>query len=79
MKKDLFITNFLEEFEDVNINEITIESEFRDFDEWDSMTAMMIIAMIDEKYNVIIEPEELKLSNTIGELFDLILSKKTAN
>lgn len=77
MKKELFLSNFVEELEDVKINEITLESKFRDFDEWDSMTAMMIIAMIDEKYNVIIAPDELKSCNSIGELFDLILLKES--
>lgn len=76
MKKDLFISNFVEEFEELNKSEVTFEDKFRDFDEWDSMTAMMIIAMIDEKYEVVVEPEELKLCITIGEIFNLVESKK---
>ena len=58
MKEDKFISEFIEESEEVPNIKIDLNTKFRDLDDWDSMTFMMIIAMIDENYNIIITPEE---------------------
>ena len=72
VKIDKFISDFLIQFEEEPKGNFNLESKFRDIDGWDSMTSMMIIAMIDEKYNIIISPENMKECNTIKDIFDLI-------
>lgn len=70
-----FIQNFADQFEeseDVNFNSVT---KFRELDEWSSLLALSIIAMIDEEYNVKIKGDDIRNSATIEDLFNIVKSK----
>ena len=67
-----FIKEFILELETEPNFKVDLNTIFRDLDDWDSMTSMMIITMIDENYNVVITPDEMLKSVTIGDLFKLI-------
>lgn len=76
MKIENFIEHFASQFEDTPLNEFESNTRFRDLENWDSMAALSIIAMVDENYKVKLSPNELKQSNTIQDLFDLVKAKK---
>ena len=71
-----FIQNFADQFEDLCINELTVDSVFNRLDEWTSLAALSVIAMIDDEYEVSINGNDIRNLETIGDLFDLIKSKK---
>ena len=71
-----FIENFAEQFDDTETSEIQADTEYRELDEWTSLTALSIIAMIDEEYDVQLKADEMRKTQTIQELFDLVKSKK---
>lgn len=71
-----FIENFAEQFDDTDVSEIQADTEYRELDEWTSLTALSIIAMIDEEYDVQLRADEMRKTQTIQELFDLVKSKK---
>ena len=71
-----FIVNFAEQFDDTESSEIQADTEYRELDEWTSLTALSIIAMIDEEYDVQLKADEMRKTQTIQELFDLVKSKK---
>ena len=71
-----FIENFAEQFDDTDASEIQADTEYRELDEWTSLTALSIIAMIDEEYDVQLKADEMRKTQTIQELFDLVKSKK---
>ena len=71
-----FIENFAEQFDDTELSEIQADTEYRELDEWTSLTALSIIAMIDEEYDVQLKADEMRKTQTIQELFDLVKSKK---
>ena len=71
-----FIENFAEQFDDTESSEIQADTEYRELDEWTSLTALSIIAMIDEEYDVQLRADEMRKTQTIQELFDLVKSKK---
>ena len=71
-----FIENFADQFEDTEASEIQADTEYRELDEWTSLTALSIIAMIDEEYDVQLKADEMRKTQTIQELFDLVKSKK---
>ena len=71
-----FIENFAEQFDDTDASEIQADTEFHELDEWTSLTALSIIAMIDEEYDVQLKADEMRKTQTIQELFDLVKSKK---
>ena len=75
MDANEFIKNFAAQFDDTDASEFNLETRFRELDEWSSLNALAILNMIGKKYSVILKPEEMKLTNTVQELFDLVLSK----
>ena len=40
-----------------------------------SLVALLVITMVDEEYGIVLPPEEMRKTNTIQELFDLVASK----
>lgn len=70
-----FIENFADQFEDTDASVFTAETNYRDLDEWSSLKALSILAMIDEEYDVQLKGEEMRATNTIQELYDLVASK----
>lgn len=70
---------FLEMISDVlEIEDRTIEmtDAFRDYDEWDSLARLSLIAEIDDVYNIVIEDEVFKNLVTLGDLYNEI-NKRT--
>ena len=43
---------------------------------WTSLVALLVITMVDEEYGIVLPPEEMRKTNTIQELFDLVASKQ---
>jgi len=70
-----FIANFADQFENTEASVFTPETKFRELDEWSSLLALSILAMVDEEYDVQLKGEEMRATNTIQELFDLVSSK----
>lgn len=67
-----FIKNFAEQFEDTDFSVFTSDTNFRELEEWSSLMALSIIAMVDEEYDVQLKADEMRKTNTIQELFDLV-------
>jgi len=76
METTEFIKNFADQFDDTDFSEFTMETMFRELEEYSSLNALAILNMINKKYAVILKAEELRTTNTIQELFDLVKSKK---
>ncbi len=63
---------FREVFNEVNPNEITLDSEFRDFDQYSSLTQMTLVERITEELGVKIKLLPLIKAETIGDVLDII-------
>lgn len=70
-----FIQNFADQFDDTDASEFTAATEYRQLDEWSSLTALSIIAMVDEEYEVTLKGDDIRNSNTIEELFNIVKTK----
>lgn len=70
-----FILNFANQFDDTDVNEFTAETEFKNLDEWSSLVALSVIAMVDEEYDVTIKGEDIRNSTTIEDLFNAVKAK----
>lgn len=70
-----FIENFANQFDDTDAAVFTPETNFRELDEWSSLTALSILAMVDEEYDVQLKGEDMKKANTIGEVFEIVKDK----
>jgi acyl carrier protein len=70
-----FIENFANQFDDTDASVFTADTKFKEIEEWSSLTALSIIAMIDEEYDVTIKGDDIRNSVTIQDLFNLVQSK----
>lgn len=74
-----FIEKFSEQFDETESTEFKPDTNFKNLEEWSSLNALSIIAMVDEEYSVTIKGEDIKNSDTIEELFLLVSHKSNEN
>ena len=72
---DKFIEKIVEEFPDIKKENLGANMKFRDHVEWDSINALVLIAMVNVEYDVTINAEELINAETINDVF-LVVKKK---
>lgn len=70
-----FIQHFAEQFDETEVMAFKADTEFKLLDEWSSLSALSIIAMIDDEYNVTVKGEDIRTSVTIEDLFNIVRSK----
>ena len=70
-----FVILFSEQFDDTPAERFTPSTIFKDLGEWDSLAALSILAMVDEEMEKRISGADIRNSNTISDLFNLIQSK----
>ena len=58
-------------FEDTPIDSIAMDSKFKEFEDWDSLVALSLIALFDSEYNIKISGEKIREISTLKELFNL--------
>lgn len=75
MELNVFIRNFAEQFDGTNADSLCEATKFRELDEWSSMIALSVMAMVDEEYNVQLKADEVRSAETIGQLFEVIKGK----
>ena len=56
-----FIQNFADQFDDTDASVFTSETKFKELEEWSSLTALSVIAMIDEE--------------TVNDLYEIVKSR----
>ncbi len=71
-----FIENFADQFDETDISELKAETEFKELDEWSSLIALSVIAMVDEEYDVTIKGDDIRNSKTIEDLYNAVKSKE---
>ena len=76
MDINTFIDNFAEQFDDTSADQIKAETNFRDLDEWSSLIALSIIAMVDEEYGVTLKGDDIKNSTTVQDIFNRVVALK---
>ena len=71
-----FIENFADQFDDLDASTLSGATVFKDPDEWSSMMALAVMAMVNEEYDVELKGDDIRKSNTIEDLFNTVKSKK---
>ena len=76
--KEKFLDTFKEaleiEEEQVNMNDV-----MADFDTWDSMSRLSLIALLDEHFEIEVSDDEFKNMKTVQDLYDQVEAKVKAN
>lgn len=75
MKIKDFIENFADQFDDTDASVLTAETKFKELDEWSSLVALSVIAMVDDEYDVAIKGDDIRNAETIQDLFNVVESR----
>lgn len=70
-----FVAHFAEQFDATDASVFTPETRFREIDEWSSLIGLSVIAMVDEEYDVTLKGDDVKGSNTIMDLYNIVKSR----
>lgn len=73
-----FTKELEKEFEDIEPGTITPDTNYREIKSWSSMYALIVIAFVDANFEVELNADDLKNSQTIKDIYNIILSKKQA-
>jgi acyl carrier protein len=65
---EMVISEVLSECE----NKITIESNFKELDCWDSITALTLIALFDSEFDFKLNGDKIRESSSILDLYNLL-------
>lgn len=57
---------------DLNPGTLHEDRSLVDFEEWDSLTILSIISVVDEKFHQILSGDEMKKVRTVSDLLKLI-------
>ena len=77
MELDKFVKDFANQFDETDPESITAETVYKDLDEWSSLIAFTVIAMVKVEYDktVTVTGAELRHCNTVEDLFNLVAAK----
>lgn len=70
-----FIELFAEQFDDTDASEITATTVFHDLDEYSSLIALSIMAMVDDEFDVQLTGDEMRSSVTVEDLYNIVNNK----
>ncbi|NLA13828.1 MAG: acyl carrier protein [Tissierellia bacterium] len=69
------IINLFAEILEKNPDELNPNDEFREYEEWDSLAYLSVIAKIDEDYHLVIPRDEFQKIRTIKDLTNYLENK----
>lgn len=74
MEISKFIKDFADQFDDTESSEFTEETVFTELEEWSSLIALSLIALVKTEYGKTITGPQIRSCKTIKDLFDLVNS-----
>ena len=72
--EDKIFDAFREAMDNEDLN-ISLSDNFRDYEDWDSLAYLSMIAALDEEFGVEIENEEFEKLETVQDLVDSVKGK----
>lgn len=67
-----FIKKIAALFPNTNISEFTSDTEFKYLDDWSSMTALLLVALLEDDYDTSLTNNDIREIETVEELYNLI-------
>ncbi len=68
-----FVTRLQQQFTAVEGEPpLDLETDFQAYPSWDSLTALLVLDMLDENYDIEVSAEDLRDCETVGDLYKLI-------
>ena len=74
MTLEEFIKKVQDELQDTPAEQITAETNYKELDEWGSLTSLSLISMIEEEYDKLITGADVRARNSVKELWEYVES-----
>lgn len=75
MELNDFISNVADQFDDIDVATLNGSTVFKQLDDWNSLVALSVIAMIDEEYDVTLKGNDITGASTLEDLYNVVCSK----
>lgn len=70
MKIKEFLQKLYKELEIESVNELTLDTELHNLDEWDSLTLLVLISFIESEFNLNLTADEINNFEKVSDLAD---------
>jgi len=75
MEESKFLENFAAIFDDIDVTGLSMDTHFKDFDEWSSLAALGLLAVVSDEYNVELNNDDIKNAVTIQDIFNIVKNR----
>lgn len=69
-----FVEKVQDELQDTPAEKITPDTNYKELDEWGSLTSLSLISMIEEEYDKLITGADVRARNSVRELWEYVES-----
>ena len=70
-----FLEKFRDQFDETDPESIELSTVYKDLDEWSSLIAFTVIAMVKVEFNKTVTGAEIRHCETVEDLFNTIAAK----
>ena len=74
MTLEEFVKKVQDELQDTPAEKITADTNYKELDEWGSLTSLSLISMIEEEYDKLITGADVRAHNSVRELWEYVES-----
>jgi len=74
MEINEFLVKFAEQYYETPAEMFRPETEFRQFEEWSSMTGLCVLSMIKDEFGFFLAPDDFKKCKTIQEVYNMVIN-----
>ena len=71
MNKINYLKELHDELEIESIEFLTMDTNFKDLEEWDSMTAMVLIGFVNQNFNKNLNSDEIEKCETLADIVNI--------
>lgn len=75
MELEKFVKDFANQLDETDPETISPDTVYKELDEWSSLIAFAVIAMVKVEYDKTVTGTEIRHCNTVKDLFNLVASK----
>jgi acyl carrier protein len=75
MNIETFISQLETEFTDIEAGTLKPDTKYRDVFEWNSVNALILIALVSTEYDVVLNADDIRSSVTILDIYKVIESR----
>lgn len=69
-----FVEKVQDELQDTPAEQITADTNYKELDEWGSLTSLSLISMVEEEYDKLITGADVRAKNSVRELWEYVES-----